>query len=152
MARPRISDELWCELQPLLPAPRPRRARSPGRRPLEPRKVLTGILFVLKTGIPWTDLPAEMGCGCGMSCLNYLRDWLQAGVWPRLAAVLQARLPDADCYDWARAADASVARGAAAACYICQATNPPAGGTISDGAAPSARRRRSRGGAAPGRP
>jgi transposase len=105
MVKPLISDALWHEIQPLLPTPRPRRLRHPGRRPLEPRKVFTGILFVLKSGIPWEALPAEMGCGCGISCLNYLRSWQQAGLWQRLAAVLRARLPDAEHYDWARAQD-----------------------------------------------
>src|SRR5262249_49604639 len=57
MAKPLVTDELWQAIEPLLPPPKPRRTRNPGRRPLEPRKVLTGILFVLKTGIPWEDLP-----------------------------------------------------------------------------------------------
>jgi transposase len=111
MAKPLISDELWQEILPLLPAPRPRRCRYPGRRPLEPRKVLTGILFVLRSGLPWEEWPAEMGCGSGTSCLNYIRAWQQAGVWPKLVALLQARLADADRYDWARVADSSVTHG-----------------------------------------
>jgi transposase len=36
---------------------------------------LTGILFVLKTGIPWKYLPAEMGCRSGMTCWRRLRGW-----------------------------------------------------------------------------
>jgi RNA polymerase sigma factor (sigma-70 family) len=111
MAKPLISDALWHEIQPLLPAPRPRRTRYPGRRPLDPRRVLTGIVFVLKSGIPWEALPAEMGCGSGMSCLNYLRSWQQAGVWQKMAALLRARLPDADRFDWARASEVAMARG-----------------------------------------
>src|SRR5208337_1142230 len=72
MAKPLVSDELWQRIEPLLPQPKPRRFRFPGRKPLDYRKVLTGIIFVLKTGIPWEQLPQEMGCGCGMTCLNYL--------------------------------------------------------------------------------
>ncbi len=49
---------------------------------------MTGILFVLRSGIPWEMLPAEMGCGCGMSCWRRLRDWQAAGVWARLHQVL----------------------------------------------------------------
>ncbi|SFM83035.1 Putative transposase of IS4/5 family, partial [Methylobacterium pseudosasicola] len=45
---------------------------------------MTGILFVLRSGVPWEMLPAEMGCGCGMSCWRRLRDWQAAGVWARL--------------------------------------------------------------------
>ncbi len=68
MAKPLVPDELWDIIQPLLPPPKPRRFRYPGRKPISDRQALTGILFVLKTGIPWEDLPVEMGCGCGMTC------------------------------------------------------------------------------------
>src|SRR5262249_2822929 len=75
------------------------------------RRALTGILFVLKTGIPWEDLPQEMGCGCGMTCWRRLRAWQHAGVWPQLHRVLLARLRAADQIDWSRAAvDCSFAR------------------------------------------
>jgi transposase len=80
MAKPLLPDELWEIIQPLLPPPKPRRFRYPGRKPIGDRQALTGILFVLKTGIPWEDLPAEMGCGCGMTCWNRLHDWNRAGV------------------------------------------------------------------------
>lgn len=42
---------------------------------------LTGIVFVLKTGIPWEYLPREPGCGSGMTCWRRLHEWMQAGVW-----------------------------------------------------------------------
>ena len=58
-----LTDALWERLAPLLPPPPRRRFRFPGRRPLGDRQILTGILFVLKTGIAWDDLPAELGCG-----------------------------------------------------------------------------------------
>jgi transposase len=108
--RPLVTDELWKHVQPLLP-PRPRRRfRFPGRKPLDDRKVLTGILFVLKTGIAWDDLPAELGCGCGKTCRRYLRRWHRAGVWRRLHALLLAELNGADQIDWERALiDASFA-------------------------------------------
>jgi len=53
--KPLVSDALWEHLQPLFPPPPPRRFRFPGRKPLDYRKVLTGILFVLKTGIAWDN-------------------------------------------------------------------------------------------------
>jgi transposase len=65
---------------------------------------LTGILFVLKTGIPWKYLPAEMGCGSGKTCRRRLRDWCQAGVWRRLHHVLLEELAQADRIDWDRVA------------------------------------------------
>jgi transposase len=103
MAEPLVSDALWQRIEPLLPAPKPRRFRFPGRKPLDRRKVLTGIIFVLRTGIPWELLPQEMGCGCGMSCLNYLKAWHDAGVWPKLQTLLLAELREADKIDWSRA-------------------------------------------------
>src|SRR6516162_3541737 len=111
MAKPLVSDELWDILQPLLPPPKPRRFRYPGRKRIDDRKALTGILFVLKTGIPWEDLPMEMGCGCGMTCWRRLAAWQEAGVWFRLVQVLLTRLEDAGVIDWSRAAvDSTFAR------------------------------------------
>jgi transposase len=108
--KPLVTDALWERVQPLLPPPPPRRPRFPGRKPLDYRKILTGILFVLKTGIAWDDLPAELGCGCGKTCRHYLRLWHRAGVWDRLHATLLAELNGADRIDWGRALiDASFA-------------------------------------------
>jgi transposase len=100
--KPLVTNTLWGRLQPLLPPPPRRRFRFPGRKSLDYRKVLTGILFVLKAGIAWDDLPAELGCGCGKTCRRYLRAWRQAGVWERLHGVLLAELNDAAQIDWAR--------------------------------------------------
>jgi transposase len=68
MGKPFIDDELWALIELLLPPAKPRRFKYPGRKPVPDRAALTGILFVLKTGIRWQDLPAEMGCGSGVSC------------------------------------------------------------------------------------
>lgn len=65
--------------------------------------MLTGIVFVLRTGIPWEDLPAEFGC-TGMTCWNRLREWHTAGVWTRVHQVLLERLQRAGKIDWSRAA------------------------------------------------
>ena len=106
-----VTDALWERLQPLLPPPPPRRFRFPGRRPLDYRKILTGILFVLRTGIAWDDRPAELGCGCGKTCREYLKRWHESGAWAKLHAVLLAELNGADQIDWRRALiDASFAK------------------------------------------
>jgi transposase len=111
MAKPLVTDELWAAIEPLLPKPKPRRFRYPGRKPLGDRQALTGILFVLKTGIPWAALPVEMGCGCGMSCWRRLKAWHDAGVWENLYQFLLEHLDDADKIDWSKAAvDSSFAR------------------------------------------
>ena len=111
MAKPLLPDELWERIEPLLPPPKPRRFRFPGRKPLDNRQALTGILFVLKTGIPWEYLPLERGCGSGMTCWRRLRDWQAAGVWQQLHEILLGELNAADKIDWSRAAiDASFVR------------------------------------------
>jgi transposase len=102
MAKPLVSDELWARVEPELPVVK-RRARYPGRKRIPDRQVLAGILFVLKTGIPWEDLPQEMGCGSGMTCWRRLAEWTGAGVWQRLHHVLLDELDDAGQIDWSRA-------------------------------------------------
>ena len=114
MSRRLVSDELWLIVEPLLPLEPP---KPKGGRPRLPnRAALTGILFVLSSGIPWEMLPQEMGCGAGVTCWRRLRDWQAAGVWDRLHRVLLRRLHQADRIDWSRACldSASVAakRGA----------------------------------------
>ncbi len=103
MAKPLVSDELWDIVQPLLPAPKLRRQRYPGRKPIDDRKALTGILFILKTGMAWEDLPRELGCGSGMTCWRRLRDWQAAGVWALLQQVLLSLLQAEHKIDWSRA-------------------------------------------------
>jgi transposase len=101
MAKPLVSDELWSVVEPRLPAPRPK--KKAGRPPVPDRACLTGIVFVLKTGIQWEYLPQEMGCGSGMTCWRRLRDWQEAGVWAGLHRALLDRLGEADRIDWSRA-------------------------------------------------
>lgn len=103
MARPILKDELWDVVEPLLPRPKARRWKYPGRKPVGHRATLTGILFVLRTGIPWEDLPQEMGCGSGVTCWRRLRDWQEAGVWDRLHRLLLQKLEDGMQIDWSRA-------------------------------------------------
>jgi transposase len=102
MAAPLVPDGLWAVVAPLLP-PEPPRPKG-GRPRVDDRACLTGILFVLKSGIPWEMLPQEMGCGSGMTCWRRLREWQAAGVWDRLHRELLNRLGAADQIDWHRAA------------------------------------------------
>lgn len=103
MAKVLVTDELWAVIEPILPAAMPRRFRYPGRKPIDHRRAWTGLLFVLKTGIAWEDLPQEMGCGSGMTGWRRLRDWQAAGVWQRLHEARLAKLQEADHVDWSRA-------------------------------------------------
>jgi transposase len=101
MSKPLVPDDLWSRIAPLLP---PEPPKPNGGRPRIPdRAALTGIIFVLKSGIPWEMLPAEMGCGSGMTCWRRLRDWQEAGVWDRLHHTLLDELGTADQIDWSRA-------------------------------------------------
>jgi transposase len=100
MAKPILDDALWSLIESILPKPKPRRFRFPGRKPVGNREALTGILFVLMTGIPWERLPQEMGCGSGMTCWRRLRDWQKAGVWEKLHQLLLTRLNGADKIAW----------------------------------------------------
>ncbi len=78
MGKQLVTDELWKIIEPLLPKEPP---KLKGGRPRVPnRAVLTGIVFVLKSGIPWRMLPKEMGCGNGSTCWRRLREWQRAGV------------------------------------------------------------------------
>jgi transposase len=111
MAKPLVSDALWQRIEPLLPPPPPRRQRFPGRKPLDYRKILTGIIFVLKTGINWDDLPAELGWGCGKTCRTYLKEWQKTGIWDRLHHILLEELQEAEKIDWSYgAADSTKSR------------------------------------------
>src|SRR2546421_3029730 len=135
MAAPLVSDALWEEIRPLLPAAPPKPA---GGRPRVPdRACLAGIVFVLKTGLPWRLVPAELGCGSGVTCWRRLRDWQRDGVWDRLHRALLDRLGEADEIDWRRvsvdAASVPAKRGAppwgrtrpTAARAAPNATSPP---------------------------
>ena len=96
-----VPDQLWTLLAPLLP---PEPARPKGGRPRVPDRVaLAGILFVLRTGIQWHELPSELGCS-GKTCWRRLRDWHKAGVWASLHRTLLEQLHGAGQLDWSRAA------------------------------------------------
>jgi transposase len=91
MATGLLDDELWRLIEPLLRV-RKRRFRHPGRKRLDDRRTLAGILFVLRTGIAWQQLPQELGYGSGMTCWRRLKEWQQAGVFQALHARLLAQL------------------------------------------------------------
>jgi transposase len=101
-----IPERLWQAIQPLLPAP-PR--RYGGRPRVDDRACLAGIVYQLRTGVPWRLLPTrELGCGNPITCWRRLRDWQRAGVWRRLHQVLLDQLGRDGQLDWSRASLDSV--------------------------------------------
>ncbi|ATI27527.1 MULTISPECIES: IS5 family transposase [Ralstonia solanacearum species complex] len=102
MSRRKVSKELWLALEPLIPefVASPKGGR---RRSVDDRAALSGILYVLHTGIPWEDLPQELGFGSGMTCWRRLRDWQADGVWDKLHRAMLVRLREHDQIDWSRA-------------------------------------------------
>lgn len=100
MAGKLLPDGLWNEIGHLFPARKP--SPAGGRPPAENRTVLTAILFVLKTGISWEDLPQEMGCSY-KTCKRRLVEWTALGIWQQVHEVLLAKLQGADQIDWSRA-------------------------------------------------
>ena len=96
-----LPDGLWDLVEPLLPAPSPK--PRGGRPRLSDRVCFAGIVFVLRSGIPWRMLPKELGCGSGMSCWRRLRDWQQAGLWDLIHFALLNWLSRENQIDWSRA-------------------------------------------------
>lgn len=94
-----VPDELWQRVEPLLPARAPRRSRYPGRLPVDERAALAGIVFVLKTGITWRELPREVAGCSGVTCWRRLRDWTEAGVFTAVHELLLEQLRALDRLD-----------------------------------------------------
>jgi transposase len=104
----RVSDGLWERVQPLLPVVE-RRFRYPGRRRIDDRVCLEGILYVLFSGLPWAAVPPELGVS-GVTCWRRLEQWQRAGVWDALLELLRDELEALAELDDARLlVDASIA-------------------------------------------
>ena len=103
MSHTLIDEAIWARLAPLIPPRRVRRGHRHGRTPIPDRAILTGILFVLRSGIPWQMLPRQMGCGSGSTCWRRLVRWQRAGVWKRLHRALLTELRRRGDLDLARA-------------------------------------------------
>ena len=92
--RHELTDDQFAKLAPLLPPERP----ATGRPNHDHRRILNGILWRLKTGAPWRDVPVRYGKWD--TVYSRFRRWQRSGVWARVLAALQA---DADArgeLDW----------------------------------------------------
>src|SRR5678816_3497516 len=96
-----LAEELWPVIQPLL-SPEPPNPQG-GRPRIPDRKVLAGIIFMLRSSCSWANLPAkQLGCGSPVTCWRRVRDWQQPGVWDRLHQLLLAELRHAGQLDFSR--------------------------------------------------
>lgn len=94
MSRGDLSNEQWEKIMPLLPPQKP----STGRPAFDHRQILNGILWVLRTGAPWRDLPERYGKWQTVASRFYR--WRQAGVWARIFAAVQEQADGAGELDW----------------------------------------------------
>jgi transposase len=87
-----VPDDVWARVAPLLPQQPERRHRYTGRHRIPDRIALAGILDVLRTGVARREVPPQVVGGSGMTAWRRLRDWSEAGVWPRRHATLLTEL------------------------------------------------------------
>ena len=128
MAGVLVPDALWKLIEPLLPIPS---SKPQGGRPrLTDRACLAGIIFVLRSGIPWRMLPKALGCGSGMTCWRRLRDWQKDGIGDLIHFALLDRLSRDGQIDWSRAVVArrpSLRRRVHSLCFACPSNLASAG-------------------------
>ena len=86
-----LTDRRWIKIRPII-LQWTCKKDSRGRKPRDPREVLNGILWVLRTGAPWKDLPA--GYPPCQTCRGRFRQWVKAGVFRSIIEVLTAELQD----------------------------------------------------------
>jgi transposase len=97
-----VSDDLWKRIEPILP-PEPEPSPKGGRPRVSNRQALTGIVFVLRTGVPWQSLPLEMKCGSGSTCWRRFAEWTRLSVWSQLHTLLLSVLGKAGQVNLSRA-------------------------------------------------
>ena len=95
MKHKELTDTQWERLQPLLPPQKPRT----GRPASDHRRIVNGILWLLRTGAPWRDVPERYGPWRTVASRFYR--WRRAGIWQRLFETVQQQADAAGQLDWA---------------------------------------------------
>ena len=93
MKRHELTSEQWSLIEPLLPP-----AARTGRPPKDRRLMLNGILWILRTGAPWRDLPERFGSW--RTVYGYFQQWRADGTFDRILEALQIRLDREGKIDW----------------------------------------------------
>jgi transposase len=89
-----VTDAQWELLKPLLP----QRTAKTGRKPVDPRTMLDGMLWILRTGAPWRDLPERFGPW--QTVYDYFFHWRADGTFDKMLQALQIRLDRQGRIDW----------------------------------------------------
>jgi transposase len=97
MSRHDLTDKQWTVIESLVPKPKP----GPGRKRNDARQTLNGILFVLKTGCTWADVPRTYGSPA--TCWRRFRAWSADGTWERMWRTLLSQLDAQGTLEWAQA-------------------------------------------------
>lgn len=97
MSRHELTDPQWAVIEPLLPKLKPGR----GRPRANDRQTINGILYVLKTGCAWEDMPRQYGSPT--TCWRRLQQWSEDGTWERLWRTLLSQLDAQGKLEWAQA-------------------------------------------------
>ena len=96
MDRGDLTNTQWERLQPLLPPQKPKT----GRPAMDHRRILNGMLWILRTGAPWRDLPERYGPWRTVASRFYR--WQRAGIWAQLFSAVQAQADAAGQLNWDR--------------------------------------------------
>ena len=103
----RVSDDLWAKIEPVLAELDP--PKDTGRPRMDPRRALDGIIYRLRSGVQWNQLPKEFGDDSSVH--RTFQRWVDCGVLERLWAVLVTDCAELGGVDWAwQAADAAMGK------------------------------------------
>ncbi len=123
MRRHELTDEQWDLVRPVLPPPR---EGGRGRKPADQRQMLNGIMWILRTGAPWRDLPERWGPW--QTVYHYFNEWRKQGVYDRIMEAWQMRLDGNGQIDWHRwCVDGSSIRARRAAAGVSKKLPAPHG-------------------------
>ena len=98
MHRGDLTDAQWARLQPLLPPQRHGTGTKGGRPSINHRQIINGILWILRTGAPWEDVPTRYGKRSTVSTRSYR--WIKQGIWDRIYDTLKAQADARGAVDW----------------------------------------------------